>query len=26
MHLAGMQEDGEPIPAPHTIAEYIIAA
>ncbi|MGA9625181.1 MAG: type II toxin-antitoxin system HicB family antitoxin [Bryobacteraceae bacterium] len=26
MHLAGMQEDGEPIPAPRTIAEYIIAA
>jgi predicted RNase H-like HicB family nuclease len=26
MHLAGLQEDGEPIPAPRTIAEYIIAA
>ena len=26
MHLAGMQEDGEPIPEPRTIAEYIIAA
>ena len=26
MHLAGMVEDGEPIPAPKTIAEYIVAA
>jgi predicted RNase H-like HicB family nuclease len=26
MHLAGMREDGEPIPEPKTIAEYIIAA
>ena len=26
MHLAGMREDGEPIPEPRTIAEYIIAA
>jgi predicted RNase H-like HicB family nuclease len=26
MHLAGMREDGEPIPEPHTIAEYITAA
>jgi predicted RNase H-like HicB family nuclease len=26
MHLAGMIEDGEPIPEPRTIAEYIIAA
>jgi predicted RNase H-like HicB family nuclease len=26
MHLAGMREDGEPIPQPQTIAEYIVAA
>ncbi len=26
MHLAGMVEDGEPIPAPKTFAEYIVAA
>ncbi len=26
MHLAGMREDGEPIPEPKTIAEYIVAA
>jgi len=26
LHLAGMREDGEPIPEPRTIAEYIIAA
>jgi predicted RNase H-like HicB family nuclease len=26
MHLAGMREDGEPIPEPETIAEYIVAA
>ena len=26
MHLAGMREDGEPIPEPRTIAEYITAA
>ena len=26
MHIAGMREDGEPIPAPRTIAEYIVAA
>jgi len=26
MHLAGMREDGEPIPEPHTIADYITAA
>ena len=26
MHLAGMKEDGEPIPEPRTIAEYIVAA
>ena len=26
MHLAGMAEDGEPIPEPRTIAEYIAAA
>jgi len=26
MHLAGMAEDGEPIPEPRTIAEYIVAA
>jgi predicted RNase H-like HicB family nuclease len=25
MHLAGMVEDGEPIPEPKTIAEYIAA-
>jgi predicted RNase H-like HicB family nuclease len=25
-HLAGMREDGEPIPEPKTIAEYVIAA
>jgi predicted RNase H-like HicB family nuclease len=26
MHLAGMAEDGEQIPEPKTIAEYIVAA
>jgi len=26
MHLIGMAEDGEPIPEPKTIAEYIVAA
>jgi predicted RNase H-like HicB family nuclease len=26
MHLAGMREDGEPIPEPRTIAENIVAA
>ena len=26
MHLAGMAEDGEPIPEPKTIAQYIVAA
>jgi predicted RNase H-like HicB family nuclease len=26
MHLAGMREDGDPIPEPQTIAEYIVAA
>ncbi len=26
LHLAGMREDGEPIPEPKTIAEYVIAA
>ena len=26
MHLAGIVEDGEPIPEPKTIAEYIVAA
>jgi predicted RNase H-like HicB family nuclease len=26
MHLAGMTEDGEAIPEPKTIAEYIVAA
>jgi predicted RNase H-like HicB family nuclease len=26
MHLAGMVEDGERIPEPKTIAEYIVAA
>ncbi len=26
IHLAGMREDGEPIPEPRTIAEYVIAA
>jgi predicted RNase H-like HicB family nuclease len=26
MHLAGMREDGEPIPEPRTIAEYVVAA
>jgi len=26
MHLAGMAEDGEKIPEPKTIAEYIVAA
>jgi predicted RNase H-like HicB family nuclease len=26
LHLAGMREDGEPIPEPRTIAEYIVAA
>jgi predicted RNase H-like HicB family nuclease len=26
LHLAGMREDGEPIPEARTIAEYIVAA
>jgi predicted RNase H-like HicB family nuclease len=26
MHLAGIAEDGEPIPEPKTIAEHIVAA
>ena len=26
LHLAGMREDGEPIPEPRTIADYVIAA
>jgi predicted RNase H-like HicB family nuclease len=26
LHLAGMREDGEPIPEPRTIAEYVVAA
>jgi predicted RNase H-like HicB family nuclease len=26
MHLAGMREDGDPVPEPRTIAEYIVAA
>ncbi|HUK18646.1 MAG TPA: type II toxin-antitoxin system HicB family antitoxin [Bryobacteraceae bacterium] len=26
MHIAGMLEDGEPIPEPKTIAEYVVAA
>ena len=26
LHLADMREDGEPIPEPRTIAEYIVAA
>jgi predicted RNase H-like HicB family nuclease len=26
MHVAGMREDGEPVPEPRTIAEYIVAA
>jgi predicted RNase H-like HicB family nuclease len=26
MHLAGMIEDGEAIPEPKTIAEYVVAA
>ena len=26
MHLAGMKQDGESIPEPKTIAEYIVAA
>jgi predicted RNase H-like HicB family nuclease len=26
IHLAGMREDGGPIPEPSTIAEYITAA
>jgi predicted RNase H-like HicB family nuclease len=26
MHLAGMREDGEQIPEPKTIADYIVAA
>jgi predicted RNase H-like HicB family nuclease len=25
-HLDGMREDGEPIPEPRTIAEYVVAA
>jgi predicted RNase H-like HicB family nuclease len=26
LHIAGMREDGEPVPGPSTIAEYIVAA
>jgi predicted RNase H-like HicB family nuclease len=26
LHLAGLREDGEPIPEPKTIAEYVVAA
>jgi predicted RNase H-like HicB family nuclease len=26
MHLAGIAEDGDPIPEPKTIAEYVVAA
>jgi predicted RNase H-like HicB family nuclease len=26
MHVKGMVEDGEPIPEPKTIAEYVVAA
>ena len=26
MHIAGMREDGDPIPDPRIIAEYIVAA
>jgi predicted RNase H-like HicB family nuclease len=26
LHVAGMREDGEPIPEARTIAEYIVAA
>ena len=26
LHLAGMREDGDPIPEPRTIAEYVVAA
>ena len=26
MHLAGMRQNGEPIPEPKTIADYIVAA
>ncbi len=26
LHLAGIVEDGEPVPEPKTIAEYIVAA
>ena len=26
LHLEGMREDGEPIPQPRTLAEYIVAA
>jgi predicted RNase H-like HicB family nuclease len=26
MHLAGIREDGDPVPAPSTIVEYITAA
>jgi predicted RNase H-like HicB family nuclease len=26
LHLAGMREDGDPIPEARTIAEYIVAA
>jgi predicted RNase H-like HicB family nuclease len=26
LHLAGMREDGDPIPEPETIAEYVAAA
>lgn len=26
LHLAGMREDGELIPEPRTIAEYVVAA
>jgi predicted RNase H-like HicB family nuclease len=25
LHLAGLREDGEPVPEPHTIAEYVAA-
>ena len=26
LHLAGMREDGDPIPEPKTIAEHVVAA
>jgi predicted RNase H-like HicB family nuclease len=26
MHITGVLEDGEPVPEPRTIAEYIVAA